>query len=144
MSNKTETFYVSVTHFILRLANVQNKFQKANKTKINHNNDNHIELEVSLHFWGIWPTVRPFYLNCMPRFLANSIFGLDYVFSVQDGYICFNLIDLSKKQYIFFIKNWNKGQKLFARNLGMQFRRAFHVRGSYFLWLYGNSHDYSQ
>ena len=43
---------------ILRLAIVQNKFQQASKTKINHINDNHIEFEVSLHFWGIWPTVR--------------------------------------------------------------------------------------
>jgi hypothetical protein len=55
--NKTETFYVSATHLILRLAIVQNKFQQANKTKINNINDNHIEFEVSLHFWGIWPTV---------------------------------------------------------------------------------------
>ena len=57
LSNKTETFYVSVTHLILRFAIVQNKFQKANKTKINHINNNHIEFEVSLHFWGIWPAV---------------------------------------------------------------------------------------
>ena len=35
LSNKAETFYVSVTHLILRLAIVQNKFQQANKTKIN-------------------------------------------------------------------------------------------------------------
>ena len=52
LSNKTETFYVSVTHLILRLAIVQNKFQQANKTKINHINGNHIEFEVSLHFGG--------------------------------------------------------------------------------------------
>ena len=43
---------VSVTHLILRFANVQNKFQQTNKTKINHINDNHIKLEVSLHFGG--------------------------------------------------------------------------------------------
>ena len=48
---------VSVTHLILRFANVQNKFQQTNKTKINHINDNHIKFEVSLHFWWIWPTV---------------------------------------------------------------------------------------
>ena len=57
LSNKTETFYVSVTHLILRLAIEQNKFQQANETKTNHINDIHIELEVSLHFLGIWPTV---------------------------------------------------------------------------------------
>ena len=51
-------FYISVTHLILRLAIVQNKFQQANKTKIDHINDNCIKFEVSLHFWGIWPTVR--------------------------------------------------------------------------------------
>ena len=39
---------------------VQNNFQQTNKNKINHINDNHIEFEfeVSLHFLGIWPTVR--------------------------------------------------------------------------------------
>ena len=51
---------VSVTHLILRFAIVQNKFQQTNKTKLNHINDNHINVEVSLYFWGIWPTVwRP-------------------------------------------------------------------------------------
>ena len=54
---KTETFYVSVTHLILRYAIIQNKFKQTNKTKINHINDNHIKFEVSLHFLGIWPTV---------------------------------------------------------------------------------------
>ena len=49
---------VSVTHLILRFAIVQNKLQQTNKTKINHINDNHIKFEVSLHFGGIWPTVR--------------------------------------------------------------------------------------
>ena len=43
--------------WILRFANVQNKFQQTNKTKINHINDNHIMFEVSLHFWRFWPTV---------------------------------------------------------------------------------------
>jgi len=43
LQNRTETFLVSVTHFILRLAIVQ-KLQKATKTKINHVNDNHINL----------------------------------------------------------------------------------------------------
>ena len=50
LKNLKETFYVSVTHLILRFAIVQNKFQQTNKTKINHINDNHIEFEVSLHF----------------------------------------------------------------------------------------------
>ena len=36
LQNKTETFLVSVTHLILRFANVQNKFQQTNKTNINH------------------------------------------------------------------------------------------------------------
>ena len=58
LSNKIKTFYVSVTHLILRLAIVQNKFQQVNKTKINHINANHIKFEVSLHFGEIWPTVR--------------------------------------------------------------------------------------
>ena len=58
LQNKTETFLVSVTHLILRFTIVQNKFQQTNKTKINHINDNHIKFEVSLHFGGIWPTVR--------------------------------------------------------------------------------------
>ena len=49
---------VSVTHLILRFAIVQNKFQQTNNNKINHINDNHIKFEVSLHFLGIWPTVR--------------------------------------------------------------------------------------
>ena len=57
LSNKTETFYVSVTHLILRLAIVQNKFQQVNKTKTNHINDNRIKFKVSLHFSGIWPIV---------------------------------------------------------------------------------------
>ena len=59
LQNKTETFLVSVTHLILRFTIVQNKFPQTNKTKINHINDNnHIKFEVSLHFLGIWPTVR--------------------------------------------------------------------------------------
>ena len=36
-------------------------------------------------------------LNCMPRFLANSFLGLNYIYIIQDWYICLNLIDLSKK-----------------------------------------------
>ena len=48
---------VSVTHLILSFAIVQNKFQQTNKNNITHINDNHIKFEVSLHFWGIWPTV---------------------------------------------------------------------------------------
>ena len=55
---QNEIFHVPVTHFILRLTIVQNKFQQAHKTKINHINDNHIKFEVSLDFLGIWPTVR--------------------------------------------------------------------------------------
>ena len=31
----------------------------------------------------------------MPWFIANSFLGLNYVFSVQAGYICFNLIVLN-------------------------------------------------
>ena len=58
LQNKTETFLVSVTHLILRFTIVQNKFPQANKTKIKDINDNHIKFEVSLHFLGIWPTVR--------------------------------------------------------------------------------------
>ena len=57
LSNKTETFYVSVTHLILRFGIVQNKFQQKNKTEINHIIDSHIKFEVSLHFLGNWPTV---------------------------------------------------------------------------------------
>jgi hypothetical protein len=49
---------VSVTPLILRFVNVQNKFLQTKKTKINHINDNHIKFKVSLHFGGIWPTVR--------------------------------------------------------------------------------------
>ena len=48
---------VSVTHLILRFANVQNKLRQTNKAKINNINDNHIKFEVSLHFLGIWPTL---------------------------------------------------------------------------------------
>ena len=44
--------------FDSEVPNVQNKFQQTNKNKINHINDNHIKFEVSLHFLGIWPTVR--------------------------------------------------------------------------------------
>ena len=55
--NKSETFLVSVTYLFARFAIVQNKFQKTNKTKINCINDNHIKWQVSLHFWGVWPTV---------------------------------------------------------------------------------------
>ena len=58
LQNKTETFLVSVTHLILRFAIVQNKFQQTNITEINYINKNHIKFEVSLHFGGIWPTVR--------------------------------------------------------------------------------------
>ena len=42
---------VSVTHLILRFANVQNKIQQTNKAEINHIIENHIKFEVSLHFW---------------------------------------------------------------------------------------------
>ena len=54
----TGIFWFSVTHVILKFTIVRKKFQQTNKTKINHINDNHIKFEVSLHFWGIWPTVR--------------------------------------------------------------------------------------
>ena len=55
---------VSVTHLILWFAIAQNNFQQTNKTEINHSIDNHIKFEVSLHFWGIWPTVRRAGLDC--------------------------------------------------------------------------------
>ena len=58
LKNKTKTVLVSVTHLILRFAIVQNKFEQTNKNRIDHINDNHIKFEVSLHFWGNWPTVR--------------------------------------------------------------------------------------
>jgi hypothetical protein len=73
LQNETETFYFSVTHLILRLAIVQNKFQQANKTKINHINDNHIKFEVSLHFLGIWPTVRRSALLLAHPFLGSQL-----------------------------------------------------------------------
>ena len=49
--SKTETFLVLVTHLILRFANVQNKFQKTNETKVNHINDNHIKLWFLYIIW---------------------------------------------------------------------------------------------
>ena len=58
LQSKTETFLASVTYMILRFTIVQNKFQQTNKTKINHIIDNHITVEISLHFFGIWLTVR--------------------------------------------------------------------------------------
>ncbi len=69
-------------------------------------------------------------LNVLPRFLANSFLGLNYVFSVQAWYICLNSIDFSKQKYISFIDETEfNAEKLFARNLGMQFRRAVHIPG---------------
>ena len=47
-----------MTLVLLRFAVVQNKFQQRNKIEINYIIDNHINFEVSLHFLGIWPTVR--------------------------------------------------------------------------------------
>ena len=73
----------------------------------------------------------PFY-DIMPRLLVNSFLELDYVFSVHTRYICLNLIDLSKKKVHFVYSKLNsefKAKKLFARNLGMQFRRAVHIQG---------------
>ena len=81
-------FYISVTHLILRLAIVQNKFQQANKTKIDHINDNCIKFEVSLHFLGIWPTVcRPW---GHPQILADQSTlsqpgGTDYPHLITTG-----------------------------------------------------------
>ena len=66
-------FYISVTHLILRLAIVQNKFQQANKTKIDHINDNCIKFEVSLHFLGIWPTVWRGELPSPPRLQCGKL-----------------------------------------------------------------------
>ena len=74
LQNKTETFLVSVTHLILRFTILQNKFQQTNKTKINHINDNHIKVEVSLHFLGIWPTVRRRYCT---RLLLLAVLCVD-------------------------------------------------------------------
>ena len=64
----------------------------------------------------------------MPRFLANSFLGLNYVFSVQVWYICLDLIDLSRKSTFCLFKNEFKAKKLFSRNLGMSFRRAVHIK----------------
>ena len=64
----------------------------------------------------------------MPRFLANSFLGLDHVFSVQAWYICLNLIDLSKKSTFCSFKTEFKAKKLFARNLGMSFRKAVDIK----------------
>ena len=66
----------------------------------------------------------------MPRFLANSFLGLNYVFSVQAWYICLNLIDLSNKSTFCLFKTEFKAKKMFARNLGMQFRRAVRIQGA--------------
>ena len=59
-----------------------------------------------------------------PRFLANSFLALNYVFSVQVWYICLNKIDLSKKSTFCLFKTKFKAKKLFARNRGIQLRRA--------------------
>ena len=68
-------------------------------------------------------------LNCMPRFLANSFLGLDYVFRVQVWYNYLNLIDLSKKKSTFCLfKTEFKAKKLFARNRCSQLRRAVHLK----------------
>ena len=49
---ETETFLVSVTHLFLRFAIVQNKFQQANETEINHIINNHIKFRILYIFWG--------------------------------------------------------------------------------------------
>ena len=65
----------------------------------------------------------------MPRFLANSLLGLNYVFSVQVWYICLKLIDLSQKKSTFCLfKPDFKAKKLFARNLGMSFCKVVHIK----------------
>ena len=59
---KQKHFWFQSHISILRLAFVQNEFQQTKKQKIkyvNHINDNQIKFEVSLHFGGIWPSVRP-------------------------------------------------------------------------------------
>ena len=66
----------------------------------------------------------------MPQFLANSFLGLNYISSVQTMYIYLNLIDLSKKNIFYLFKTEIKAKKPFARNLGMQFKRAVHNTGS--------------
>jgi hypothetical protein len=66
----------------------------------------------------------------MPRFLANSFLGLSYIFKVQAWYICLNLIDMSKKGAFCVFKTEFKAKILFARNLGMHFRRAINLWGA--------------
>ena len=56
LKKKTDFFLVSVTYLILRFIIVQSKFQQQQQKS--HMIDNHIKFEVSLHFGGIWPTVR--------------------------------------------------------------------------------------
>ena len=64
----------------------------------------------------------------MPWSLAISFLGLNYIFSVQVWNICLNLIDFSKKESTFCLfKTEFKAKKLFARNLGIQLRRAVHI-----------------
>ena len=60
---------------------------------------------------------------------SKHFFGLKLCFqcSSLDWYICLNLIDLSKKPFCLF-KTGIKAKKLFARNVGMQFRRAVHIQ----------------
>ena len=66
----------------------------------------------------------------MPRFLANSFLGLNFVVSVQAWYICLNLIDLSKKSTFCLFKTEFKAKKQFARNMGIQFRRVIYRQHS--------------
>ena len=69
----------------------------------------------------------------MPRFLANSFLGLNYVFSVQVWYICLNLIDLSKKVHFVYSK-----QNLRPKN-SLQVIGASNLEGPLLKFQYSNS-----
>ena len=69
-------------------------------------------------------------LSWMPRFLANSFLGLNYVFSVQVWYICLNLIDLRKISTFCLFNTEVKAKKLLARNWGIKLRMAINIRPS--------------
>ena len=60
--------------------------KQTKKKKINHINDNHIKFEVSLHFLGIWPTVRH------PTNCPNSVGNVDFRRLVWASSICYSLL----------------------------------------------------
>ena len=55
---------------------------------------------------------------------SKQFFGLKLCFQCSMWYICLNLIDLSKKSTFCLFKTKFKAKKLFARNRGIQLRRA--------------------